>query len=433
MTFRRRIALLAGLSFAAAVVLCAVVGFLVARVQLLDRFDADLVRRATTGDDVGRLDPGGDALAQVVAADGEVRRPEGQTVELPVERRDRLVAAADRAGVRRVRTIRLDDERYRLVTVSTGNGRAVQVARPLAEVDDAVGRYGRSMALVAVVGTALAALVGWFVARRAARPVEDLTGVAEHVADTGTFDVRLEARHDDEIGRLTRTIQRMLGALQVSREQQRRLVADAGHELRTPLTSLRANIGLLDHPDLDDRTRSEVVHDLRVELDELDALTEELVALAADAAPDEPRTTVDLREVAERVAARATRRTGVPVAVTGSAWTVEGRATSLERAVHNLVGNACTWTAPGSTVEVHVEPGLLTVRDHGPGVAPGDRDRIFDRFYRADAARSRPGSGLGLAIVRQVVDAHHGEVTVGDAPGGGAVFSLRLPAGPPST
>jgi two-component system, OmpR family, sensor histidine kinase MprB len=432
-TFRRRIALVSGVSFAAAVVLCSIAGFLVARAQTFDRFDDDLVRRAVAEDGAGdlRLDEG--ILVQRLVADGTTSRPPGQEEVLPVDRRDRLVAEADRTGVRRVRRVTVDGEGYRMVTVSIGDDRAVQVARPVAEAEGAVARYGRAVFVIAVTGTALAALLGWVVARRTARPVEELTEVAEHVADTLDVDVRLQPRNDDEIGRLTRSIQRMLGALHLSREQQRRLVADAGHELRTPLTSLRANVGLLDHPDLDEATRRDIVRDLRVELDELDALTEELVALAADAAPDEAATTVDLADVARRVAAQASRRTGVPVEVdvADDGWVVEGRPTALERAVRNLVDNACAWTAPGTAVEVRVEPGRLRVRDHGPGVAPEERDRIFDRFYRSGAARARPGSGLGLAIVRQVVDAHRGEVTVDDAPGGGARFSLRLPPGPP--
>jgi two-component system sensor histidine kinase MprB len=99
----------------------------------------------------------------------------------------------------------------------------------------------------------------------------------------------------------------------------------------------------------------------------------------------------------------------------------------LERAVQNLVDNACKWNPVGEPIEITVEPGRLSVRDHGPGVPPAERELIFDRFYRTEAARALPGSGLGLAIVRQAVEAHHGSVTVEDAvPGPGAVFTIRF-------
>jgi two-component system sensor histidine kinase MprB len=99
----------------------------------------------------------------------------------------------------------------------------------------------------------------------------------------------------------------------------------------------------------------------------------------------------------------------------------------LERAVQNLVDNACKWNPPGESIEIVVEQGSLSVRDHGPGIPPAERERIFERFYRTDAARAMPGSGLGLAIVRQVIEAHDGTVSVDDAvPGPGSVFTIRF-------
>jgi two-component system sensor histidine kinase MprB len=250
------------------------------------------------------------------------------------------------------------------------------------------------------------------------------------VSETLEFDVGLTPRHDDEIGRLTTSIASMLAALRSSRDQQQRLVMDASHEFRTPLTSLRMNVAMLDHPDLDPVGRAEVVADIRSELEELSNLSAELVDLATDSAATEEPAAVDLTEIVRRVADRAARRTGQRIDVTAEPWLVWGRSAQLERAVQNLIDNAGKWNAADRPLDVHVGGGALVVRDHGPGIAPEERELVFDRFYRADAARATPGSGLGLAIVRQIATAHGGTVEAGEAADGGpgAVLTLRLPA-----
>jgi two-component system sensor histidine kinase MprB len=106
---------------------------------------------------------------------------------------------------------------------------------------------------------------------------------------------------------------------------------------------------------------------------------------------------------------------------------VQGVPARLDRAVTNLLDNAAKFSPPGGVVEVAIRHGELTVRDRGPGIAPSDREQVFDRFFRADAARGRPGSGLGLAIVRQVAEGHGGSVVAEGAEGGGALMRLRLP------
>jgi two-component system sensor histidine kinase MprB len=106
---------------------------------------------------------------------------------------------------------------------------------------------------------------------------------------------------------------------------------------------------------------------------------------------------------------------------------VRARRARLARAVANLLDNAVKWSPPGGAVEVRVQDGAVTVRDHGPGIAKTDLPHVFDRFYRAPSARGLPGSGLGLAIVKHVADAHRGTVSAEAAPGGGTVFRLQLP------
>jgi two-component system sensor histidine kinase MprB len=180
--------------------------------------------------------------------------------------------------------------------------------------------------------------------------------------------------------------------------------------------------------------RSKVLSDLQSELEELSALVAELVALATEQrADDEPITEIDLAALTEAVAERARRRTGRTVNVSASQTVIAGRPLGLERALTNLVDNAAKWGPPDEPIEVTVDSDdnvtRVTVRDHGPGIAAADRPLVFDRFYRATAARSMPGSGLGLSIVKQVVTSHGGRVFA-EAPsdgGPGAVVGFELP------
>lgn len=466
MTFRRRIALLAGLSFVAAVIVCSLAGYAVVRREMLAQIDHDLLGRVavdplnpsgpgpgnrigagTRGNDTttvpGRR-PGGpngrppaqpprptDVWVQTVSPAGTVTSSSDQTAELPVDDADRALAGQP-AGITGIRDVHVDGVHLRMVTASTGQQLAIQVARPLTEVDETLSQFARALIAVSLAGSIAAAGVGWFVARRAARPVTALTAAAEHVAETLELDHPLgtvpAARTDDEIGRLTTSITAMLDALRLSREQQRRLVLDASHEFRTPLTSLRTNVDLLSRPDIDEATRADIVSDLQSELEELTDLTTELVQLATDRQTDEPESETDLLEVARRVAERATKRTGQRVEVLGESWTLTGHAAMLERAVQNLVDNACKWNPPGAPITVRVEPGRLSVDDHGPGIPDAERELVFERFYRAESARTTPGSGLGLAIVRQIVRNHDGEVHVDEAAGGGSSFTITIPA-----
>jgi two-component system sensor histidine kinase MprB len=223
----------------------------------------------------------------------------------------------------------------------------------------------------------------------------------------------------------------MLAALTRSRDQQQRLVQDAGHELRTPLTSLRTNIDTLRrYPDLAGEPRERILGDLSSELRELSALVDELVALAVDRYDDEPEQTVALDQLAERAADRARRRSGRDIVVDAAPAPVVARPQALLRAVGNLLDNAVKFSPDAKPIEVTVRPGSLEVRDHGLGIAAEDLPYVLDRFYRALGARSLPGSGLGLAIVRQVVEGAGGTVQVANHPDGGAVFALRLPPAP---
>ncbi|WP_327718608.1 ATP-binding protein [Streptomyces sp. NBC_00490] len=386
-----------------------------------------------TPEDFSSSEPGHDLVrpartdVQVLGADGSVVDP--GSPGLPVVAADRLVAAAKKAGrLAEHKDVDVGSDVYRVATVSLGGGRgAVQVAQEFSDTEDLLrALQQRTLILMAAVVVG-AGLFGWWLARRITRRLVILTSAAEDVARTRRLGIQVPVTGYDEVGRLGRAFDRMLGRLAQSEEDQRRLVQDAGHELRTPLTSLRTNISLLRRIDeLPPETRAELVADLGQEARELTDLVNELVDLAAGQSDNEPPQRVDLADIAEDVAGLARRRTGreVVVRVSGDT-TTDGRPGMLTRAVSNLVENAAKFDRAGrAPIEITVtgpaRPGTVRVEvlDRGPGITEADLIRIFDRFYRAADARSLPGSGLGLSIVREVALAH-----------GGAPFALRRDGG----
>jgi two-component system sensor histidine kinase MprB len=319
-----------------------------------------------------------------------------------------------------------------VITVPYTGGFAVQIARPLTEVDHSLGRIRFFLILIAAAGIAVAAAVGLAVTRAALAPVRRLTEASERVTETGDLSERIDATGRDELNRLATSFNTMLAALQESTRAQRQLVADASHELRTPLTSLRTNIEVLaSERTLPTGERERLLSDVVEELGEMTSLIAELIALArAEQQPVEPED-IRLDLVAADAVERVRRsRPGVTFETELEESLVNGDPQTIERAVANLIDNAAKWSPKGGAVEVGVRAGLVTVRDHGPGIDDEDLPYIFDRFYRARSARGMPGSGLGLAIVRQVAEAHGGEVKAERAEGGGTVMSLRLNGGP---
>jgi two-component system sensor histidine kinase MprB len=221
----------------------------------------------------------------------------------------------------------------------------------------------------------------------------------------------------------------MLVALRNSRDQQKRLVMDASHELRTPLTALRTNIEVLKRTStLNDDQRAELLSQVDVELVELTDLVAELVDLATDARAEEPVQRTELAPLTEDVVERFRRRTGRDIRFDArDPATVNVRPGGIERAISNLVDNACKFSAAPTTIDVCVRGSVIEVGDHGLGIDDGDRELVFDRFYRSPAARTMPGSGLGLSIVRQIAQLHGGTVELFERDGGGTVARLSLP------
>jgi two-component system sensor histidine kinase MprB len=468
MSFRRRVALSCTVAVALAVVVGSVLAYVIARGTLRGEIDASL------RDQVSRVPPelADPALRAAGAAGGVTAGPAGPAAgaeraagtSLAVGVRDdqlsllvggpqifttyisksevaaggkldllpagdvEAVAKGQRQPYFADRTVR--GVHVRVFTTRTGGG-AIQVARPLTEVDAALRRLRWGLGALALAGIALAVFLSRLAMRAAVRPVTQLTETAEHVARTQDLSLRIEATGEDEMARLAGAFNTMLAELERSQRSQRALVADASHELRTPLTSLRTNLEVLVR---DGRLAPEdavrLRRDLIAQLEELTGLVGDLVELARDDEPESPcAEELRLDELVEDAVERARRHApGVCFTTALEPLAVRGVPARLDRAVANLLDNAAKWSPPGATVEVRLRDCELTVRDHGPGIAPADVGRVFDRFFRAAEARGRPGSGLGLAIVRQVAEGHGGSVSAEAADGGGALLRLRLPA-----
>ena len=317
------------------------------------------------------------------------------------------------------------DYRVRTVEVEIG---VVQMGRDLTETQNVLVDLRRTVWTIAIVVTVVAAVLGWLMASGVTRRLRRLTVAAGEVAETGRLDIEAPSTGRDEAGRLGRTFADMLAALSRSRDQQRRLVEDAGHELRTPLTSLRTNLDVLRrHPEMDGELRSRVLADIDRDTADLATLVEEVVALAADRRSDELPEPVQLREVAESISERAARRSGREIVLTADDSVAMVRRHVFERAVSNLVDNAIKFDGSGGRIDVTVHAGTVTVSDRGPGIPDTEIPLVFDRFHRAVDARTLPGSGLGLSIVADVATSHGGAVFARNRTGGGAEVGFSLP------
>jgi signal transduction histidine kinase len=304
-----------------------------------------------------------------------------------------------------------------------------QVAR---NVDQLADRLTIGLpALVALVGA-----ITWVLVGRALRPVESIRAEVERITGSTMHRRVPEPPSRDEVGRLARTMNTMLGRLETTAAQQRQFVSDASHELRSPVAAIRAGLEVAKGPSRPGNWPT-MVDSLLAEESRLEALLDDLLLLAAhDENGTGPARPVDLTTLAMEEARRPRR---VPVQLVpapagdpGGAVVVAGVAAQLARALSNLVDNAARHASAVVQIGISANHGTarIVVDDDGHGIPPPDRERVFERFTRLDdgRARSAGGSGLGLAVVRSVATFHHGRARVDDSPLGGARFVVELPA-----
>jgi signal transduction histidine kinase len=284
-----------------------------------------------------------------------------------------------------------------------------------------------------------AGTVSWLVSGRALRPLHQLAETTDEIGATGDLTRRLPSvKSRDEVGTLTQSFNEMLDRVETAQTEladsltrQRRFVADASHELRSPLTTIRSNAGfLLDRPDAAAEDRNDAIRDIESEAGRMAGLVDDLLILAsADAGRPLDRYPVDLGSIVHDLDRRASQLAETVEIRAIEPVVVSGDAAALTRLAWILIDNAARHG--GDTIEVAVSAAAneahMTVTDNGPGFLPEEVDRVFDRFYRADQARSATGAGLGLAIAREIVEAHGGSIEASNQVEGGARIDVVLP------
>jgi two-component system, OmpR family, sensor histidine kinase MprB len=441
-TLRARLTLGTGVLLAIAIVTALSIAYLLIQRELNGEIDHALKSRAAsaaalnarlplTGPKLptlkrpprlGFAEPEG--YVQIVSTSGRIILAPGETTKLPVSGALEVAKHTRNAYFFNANVAGSPVRIY----VAPAEAGAVEVARSVADLNTALSRIRTLFTAISLLAIAATTTLAFFVARTTLLPVAKLTADAERIAKTGDLREGTDEERRDELGRLARAFNTMLRALRNSLSAQRQLVADASHELRTPLTTARTSLESLErHPELPLRDRQQNVRTAITELEEMTRLIDELVALARADAQASPRQPIRLDELVGEAVATSRRRTGRDIRLTTHPAVVEAAPEDVTRAVANLLDNAVKWSDRSTPIEVTVQGGVISVRDHGPGIADADRPHVFDRFYRATADRTLPGSGLGLAIVRQVAEAHGGEATVDAAKGGGSLFRLALP------
>jgi two-component system sensor histidine kinase MprB len=379
-------------------------------------------------------------LVKVTGADKRVAQEAGSAGS--ADRVVRRNGTDDDGNAVRVRTIPLTATQGLGTEPQIVPGTALLVATPLRSTQSTLNDLALILLLVSGIGVLGAGAAGLAVARAGLRPVDKLTAAVEHVARTEDLTVRIPVDEpaDDEIARLSRSFNSMTASLASSRDLQQQLIADAGHELRTPLTSLRTNIELLTRSEETGRPlpaadRKALLASVKAQMTELAALIGDLQELSRpDTGQHSDRTQIVAWQDIVESALRRARLRGPELTITADVepWYVRAEPSSLERAVVNILDNAVKFSPEAGTIEVRLADGVLTVRDHGPGIDADELPHVFDRFWRSPGARALPGSGLGLSIVARTVQQAGGEVSLAPAtdPPGGTIATIRLPGAP---
>ncbi|MEU1251698.1 HAMP domain-containing sensor histidine kinase [Streptomyces chartreusis] len=460
---RSRLALLVAAAVAFAVAAVSVTCWFIVQGRLYDQVDDDLQQaRMKPGQDIEMssalsdctqtpqdTQPFRNLYSQVVKPDGTPCVTDSSVGAIKVTQADKDVIKEGSSGDGIVRDGTAEDGTpLRVMTIpqlaqnrATGERSyvAVTVAVSLKGTKSTLNDLSLILLLVSGVGVLGAGAAGLAVARAGLRPVDKLTEAVEHVARTEDLNIRIpvEDEAEDEVARLSRSFNSMTSALASSRELQQQLIADAGHELRTPLTSLRTNIELLTRSEetgrpIPEADRKALLASVKAQMTELAALIGDLQELSRSEGQRGERVQVISLEDTVEAALRRARLRGPELTITADIqpWYVRAEPAALERAVVNILDNAVKFSPEAGTIEVGLHDGVLTVRDHGPGIPAEELPYVFDRFWRSPSARALPGSGLGLSIVARTVEQAGGQVTLSHADGGGTVATVRLPGAP---
>jgi heavy metal sensor kinase len=387
--------------------------------------------------------PQAESASQILSANGIVTESSGDAIaESPMLGQAALQRVARGAPVRETVAFGVDSERFRLLALPApmrGDREVLVVATSLEDVDGSVHRLLMLLFIAGPAALAAAGIGGWWLAKKALRPVARLTDQAGKIGIDRLHERVTEPKVTDELGQLAQTFNAMLGRLEQGVEGQRRFVADASHELRTPLAVMRSELDVTLQADLPSLEAREVLESAREEVERMSRIVENLLIMARI---DEGQLRLLLSPVILQELVRAVVREIQPLAdtkalrieIAGELGEVHADRERLGLAVTNLVENAVKYSPSGGEVRISVwDRGNnvgITVTDSGPGIPRQELPRIFDRFFRVDPARSRRegGSGLGLAICREIIRAHGGRVWAESEEGLGSSFSLSLQA-----
>lgn len=358
--------------------------------------------------------------------------------------------AAATTGQRRIETLQIDQTWYRLLTTGIlANGEAaamIQVAHALDNERGVLQDLRQLLAVAIPAALALAGLGGWLLAGSALAPSERVRRKVDGIIQSGDLSRRVSADlPEDEIGRLAHTFDRLLERTEQSMQRERQFAADASHELRSPLTVLKGEISVALSRARSAEEYRDALAELELSVDEMSVVVEDLLTLTR-ASAREASARHEIVDVSALVSVVVERLGGIAEAKriqlivppsTGGPALVRGDRVRLQRVITNLVDNALRYTPEGGLIEARVSLARAEVRvdvqDSGIGIAPEHIDRVFDRFFRADAARDREsgGTGLGLAIAKAIVEGHSGALSVTSQLGRGTCFTIRLPAAAP--
>jgi len=440
-TFRFRVIAATVGAAAIAVILACFASYITTRTALLHSVDESLIQASRQAPSI-RYDD------RVTGSYSEIVLPSGSTLptsNVPIDATITSVARGKSSRV--IRTVAFGGQSYRELITPLPAGSVVSCPTGVCEIQttsaqlfvvDITGQVNelsqlvKTLMLVAAGGLLLAMGLGLFLARQALHPLEEVTNEIETVATTNDLRYRLAEGDEDELGRLRRVFNQLLGSVESSQAVQRQLVLDASHELRTPLTSLRTNAQVISRAgNLSGDDLHKITDDMVTQVDELAGLVTDLGELASGERFDGDLDTLRLDDCVDECVETArtyARIRDITIGVEIEPSLVRGRHDRLNRAISNLLTNAVKFTPAGGRIGVKSAHGSITVSDSGPGIDEDDRQYVFDRFWRSPSARALPGSGLGLSIVAQVVAELQGTVAVDQDPVlGGARFTIHLP------